>query len=149
MLRLFFRAARGFVSQAEIAIEAKLQLAFGILEQRVDDRALARSEGLEESHLASGFEGDDLANVIETLTHVLAKELGSEQITVNAIAPGPVATGLFLGDKSQEQVERIEKMIPLGRLGEPEDIAAAVSFLAGPDSHWISGQVIRANGGMN
>jgi 3-oxoacyl-[acyl-carrier protein] reductase len=86
---------------------------------------------------------------VEAMTRVLAKELGSKRITVNAIAPGPVATALFLGDKSEAQIEQITKLIPFGRLGEPEDIAAVVSFLAGPDSHWVSGQVIRANGAMN
>lgn len=85
---------------------------------------------------------------VEAMTHILAKELGSKKITVNAIAPGPVATPLFLDDKSDEQVAQISKLIPLGRLAEPEDIAAAVSFLSGVDSHWVSGQVLRANGGM-
>ncbi len=85
---------------------------------------------------------------VEALTHILAKELGPKKITVNAIAPGPVATPLFLDDKSDEQVAQITRLIPLGRLAEPEDIAAAVSFLAGPHSHWVSGQVLRANGGM-
>lgn len=85
---------------------------------------------------------------VEAMTHILAKELGPKRITVNAIAPGPVATKLFLDDKSEEQVAQVSKMIPLGRLGEPEDIAAAVAFLCGPDGHWINGQVIRANGGV-
>lgn len=84
---------------------------------------------------------------IEALTHILAKELGPKQITVNAIAPGPVATSLFLDDKTDEQIAAVTKMIPLGRLAEPEDIAAAVAMLLGPDSRWITGQVIRANGG--
>lgn len=85
---------------------------------------------------------------VEAMTHVLAKELGPKRITVNAIAPGPVGTKLFLDGKSEEQVAQVTKMIPLGRLGTPEDIAAAVAFLCGPDSHWINGQVIRANGGV-
>ncbi|MCQ8240022.1 SDR family oxidoreductase [Rhizosaccharibacter radicis] len=84
---------------------------------------------------------------VEALTHILAKELGSKNITVNAIAPGPVATKLFLDDKTEEQIAQVTKMIPLGRLAEPEDIAAAVAMLLGADSHWITGQVIRANGG--
>lgn len=84
---------------------------------------------------------------VEAMTHILAKELGPKGITVNAIAPGPVATKLFLDDKTDEQVAQVTKMIPLGRLAEPEDIAAAVAMLLGHDSHWITGQVIRANGG--
>jgi 3-oxoacyl-[acyl-carrier protein] reductase len=85
---------------------------------------------------------------VEAMTHILAKELGSKKITVNAIAPGPVATQLFLGDKSEEQVAQMTRMIPLGRLAEPVDIAAAVSFLVGPDGGWVNGQVLRANGGV-
>ena len=85
---------------------------------------------------------------VEAMSHVLAKELGKRGITVNVIAPGPVATKLFLGDKTEEQVEGVKRMIPLGRLGEPEDIARVISFLVGPDGGWVNGQVLRANGGM-
>ncbi len=85
---------------------------------------------------------------VEAMTHILAKELGKRGITVNAVAPGPVATELFLGDKSEDQVAAITKMIPLGRLGEPEDIARVVAFLVGPDGGWVNGQVLRANGGV-
>ena len=85
---------------------------------------------------------------VEAMTHILAKELGAKKITVNAIAPGPVATKLFLDDKTDEQIAQVTKMIPLGRLAEPDDIAAAVAMLLGPDSHWITGQIIRANGGV-
>ena len=69
-------------------------------------------------------------------------------MTVNAIAPGPTATDLFLKGKSPELIDRMAKMPPLERLGSPEDIAAAVSFLAGPDGGWINGQTLRANGGI-
>lgn len=85
---------------------------------------------------------------VETLTRILAKELRGRSITVNAVAPGPTATALFLDGKSPELIERMAKMNPLERLGTPEDIAAAVAFLAGPDGGWINGQVLRANGGM-
>lgn len=85
---------------------------------------------------------------IEAMTHILAKELGPREITVNAIAPGPVATKLFLKDKSDHEIAPIIGRTPLGRLGDPEDIARAVSFLAGTDGGWITGQVLRANGGL-
>ena len=84
---------------------------------------------------------------VEALTHILAKELGPRGITVNAVAPGPVATDLFLTGKSDEVVSAIERMNPFGRLGTPEDIARVVAFLAGPDGGWVNGQVIRTNGG--
>jgi 3-oxoacyl-[acyl-carrier protein] reductase len=85
---------------------------------------------------------------VETLTAVLSKELRGRSITVNAVAPGPIATDLFLNGKSPELIERMAKMNPLERLGTPEDIASAVAFLVGPDGAWINGQVLRANGGM-
>ncbi|WNG21061.1 SDR family oxidoreductase [Cystobacter fuscus] len=85
---------------------------------------------------------------VEALTSVLAKELRGRAITVNAIAPGPTATDLFLKGKPQEVVDRLAKAAPLERLGQPEDIARAVSFLAGPDGAWINGQTLRANGGI-
>ncbi|QDL93278.1 SDR family oxidoreductase [Paroceanicella profunda] len=85
---------------------------------------------------------------IELLTGVLSKELRGRSITVNAVAPGPTATALFLDGKSPELIDRMSKMNPLERLGTPEDIANAVAFLAGPDGGWINGQVLRANGGM-
>ena len=85
---------------------------------------------------------------IEALTSVLAKELRGRAITVNAIAPGPTATDLFLTGKSAELIEHYTRMAPLERLGTPEDIAAAVAFLASPDGGWINGQTLRANGGL-
>jgi 3-oxoacyl-[acyl-carrier protein] reductase len=85
---------------------------------------------------------------VEAFTHVFAKELRGRNITVNAVAPGPVATELFLHGKSEEQIQQFAKMPPLQRLGQPEDIANVVAFLVGPDAGWVNGQILRANGGL-
>jgi 3-oxoacyl-[acyl-carrier protein] reductase len=85
---------------------------------------------------------------VEGLVHVLANELRGRTVSVNVVAPGPVATELFLTGKSEEQIAELTKMPPLERLGTPEDIANVVSFLAGPNGGWINGQVLRANGGF-
>jgi 3-oxoacyl-[acyl-carrier protein] reductase len=85
---------------------------------------------------------------VEAMTAVMSKELRGRSITVNAVAPGPTATALFLDGKSAELIERTAKTNPLERLGTPEDIASSVAFLAGPDGGWINGQVLRANGGI-
>jgi 3-oxoacyl-[acyl-carrier protein] reductase len=87
-------------------------------------------------------------SAVETLTLIFAKELRGRNITVNAVAPGPTATDLFLTGKTEEQINHLAKMPPLERLGRPEDIAAVVSFLAGPDGDWVNGQTLRANGGI-
>lgn len=87
-------------------------------------------------------------SAIETMTAILSKEMRGRNITVNALAPGPTSTDLFLDGKSPELIERLAKMNPLERLGTPEDIAAVVAFLVGPDGAWVNGQVLRANGGM-
>ncbi|MBC8739414.1 SDR family oxidoreductase [Paraburkholderia sp. UCT31] len=85
---------------------------------------------------------------VEAFTRVFAKELRGRNITVNAVAPGPIATALFLEGKTDEQIETFAKMPPLQRLGEPEDVAGVVAFLVGPDAGWVNGQVLRANGGL-
>jgi 3-oxoacyl-[acyl-carrier protein] reductase len=85
---------------------------------------------------------------VEAMTHVLSKELRGRNITVNAVAPGPTATALFLNGKPQAVIDQLTKLAPLERLGQPQDIANTVSFLAGPDGAWINGQVLRANGGI-
>ena len=85
---------------------------------------------------------------VESLTQVFAKELRGRQITVNAIAPGPVATQLFLQGKTEEQIQAFSKMPPLERLGQPQDIARIVSFLVSTAADWVNGQVLRANGGL-
>ncbi|KXU94305.1 3-ketoacyl-ACP reductase [Caballeronia megalochromosomata] len=85
---------------------------------------------------------------VESFTHVFAKELRGRGITVNAVAPGPVATSLFLDGKTDEQIAAFSKMAPLERLGQPDDIASVVAFLVGADAGWVNGQVLRANGGI-
>jgi 3-oxoacyl-[acyl-carrier protein] reductase len=85
---------------------------------------------------------------IEAMTHVLAKELRGRNITVNAVAPGPTATALFLDGKPQAVIDQLTKLAPLERLGQPDDIANTIAMLVGPDGGWINGQVLRANGGI-
>lgn len=84
---------------------------------------------------------------VEGLVHVLANELRGRGITVNAVAPGPVATELFLDGKSEEQIAQLAKLAPLERLGQPQDIVGLVSFLAGPEGGWVNSQSVRINGG--
>lgn len=84
---------------------------------------------------------------IDGMTMILAREMRGRDITVNAVAPGPTATPLFLDGKPQEVVDHLKSMPPLERLGEPKDIAEAVAFLAGP-ARWVNGQVIYVNGGV-
>lgn len=85
---------------------------------------------------------------VESLTGILAKELRGRNITVNAVAPGPVATELLTAGRTPEVLAMFAKAAPLERLGQPDDIARVVSFLAGPEGAWINAQVIRANGGL-
>jgi 3-oxoacyl-[acyl-carrier protein] reductase len=84
---------------------------------------------------------------VDGITMVLAKELRGRDITVNAVAPGPTATALFLDGKDEQTIARMAAQPPLERLGTPDDIAEVVAFLAGP-ARWINGQVVYANGGI-
>jgi 3-oxoacyl-[acyl-carrier protein] reductase len=85
---------------------------------------------------------------VEVLGNILTKELRGRNVAVNTVAPGPVGTELFLEGKTPEQIDRMAKLNPFERLGQPDDIANVVAFLAGPDGAWINGQTLRANGGM-
>lgn len=85
---------------------------------------------------------------VEGLVHVLANELRGRNITVNAIAPGPTGTDLFLKGKGDDLIKELANLAPLERIGTPEDIAGVVSFLSGPDGGWVNAQVLRANGGF-
>jgi len=85
---------------------------------------------------------------VEAMTRSLAREIGSRNITVNAVAPGFIATDMTagLGDDAHA---KLTGQIPLGRLGQPEDVAAAVAFLASDAAGYITGQVLHVNGGMH
>lgn len=85
---------------------------------------------------------------VEAMTLILAREMRGRDVTVNAVAPGPTATPLFLNGKSEQLIGQIAKAAPLERLGAPEDIAESVAFLAGPGGRWVNGQVLYANGGI-
>jgi 3-oxoacyl-[acyl-carrier protein] reductase len=82
------------------------------------------------------------------MTHVVAKELAPRGITVNAVAPGPTETEMFLGGKSDELLRAIAAANPFGRFGQPPEIAAVVAFLASPEASWVNGQILRVNGGV-
>jgi 3-oxoacyl-[acyl-carrier protein] reductase len=84
---------------------------------------------------------------VESMTMILARELRGKDITVNAVAPGPTATPLFLDGKDEQTIDNLSKAAPLERLGTPEDIADTVTYLA-TSGRWINGQVIFSNGGL-
>lgn len=84
---------------------------------------------------------------VESITLIIARELRGKDITVNAVAPGPTATELFLTGKDEATIEKLSQAVPLQRLGQPDDIAETVAFLAGP-ARWVNGQVIFTNGGL-
>jgi 3-oxoacyl-[acyl-carrier protein] reductase len=85
---------------------------------------------------------------VEAMTFILAHELRGRDITVNAVAPGPTATEMFLEGKDEELIARFANAVPMQRLGTPADIAPVVSFLVSLEGHWINGQTIRVNGGI-
>jgi 3-oxoacyl-[acyl-carrier protein] reductase len=85
---------------------------------------------------------------VEQLTRVFSKEVGNRGINVNSVSPGPTNTALFTEGKSEEVINRLAALSAFNRIGEPEDIARVVVFLAGDDAKWISAQNIGVNGGM-
>ncbi|KAL0958008.1 hypothetical protein HGRIS_000182 [Hohenbuehelia grisea] len=85
---------------------------------------------------------------IEQVSRVLAKDLGARGLTVNTVSPGPVDTTLFRAGKPEHVIKFIAGQNPNNRLGQPEDIAPTVAFLASPAAQWVNGQNIRVNGGF-
>ena len=148
-----FPIASGDVAQFDKVIATNLRSAFLILSQAAQHIAEGgRIVAFSSSVVAKAFPtyGAYIASKAGTegLVHVLANELAGKQVTVNAVAPGPVNTELFTKGKSPQQIEEAKKTNPMGRLGEPEDIARVISFLVGPEGGWINSQVIRPNGGF-
>ncbi|GAA3945725.1 SDR family oxidoreductase [Chitinophaga oryziterrae] len=85
---------------------------------------------------------------VEQLTRVFSKEVGARGINVNSVSPGPTNTELFTKGKPQEAIDRLAALSPFNRIGEPEDIAQIVLFLASDEAKWINAQNIGSNGGM-
>jgi 3-oxoacyl-[acyl-carrier protein] reductase len=148
-----FQISGGDVATFDKVIATNLRGAFLVLAQaaqHVTDGG--RIVAFSSSALAKSFPGYGayIASKagVEGLVHVLANELRGRNISVNAVAPGPVGTDLFLQGKNAEQIDSFKRMSPLERLGMPEDIANLVSFLAGADGGWINSQILRANGGF-
>ena len=148
-----FRIADGDVAAFDKVIATNLRGTFLIFAQSAQHVANGgRIMAFSSSVLAKSFPGYAAYIAakagVEGMVHVLANELRGRNVSVNAVAPGPVGTELFLKGKSESQIEELRKMAPLERLGTPEDIANVVSFLAGPEGGWINSQVLRANGGF-
>ncbi|KAL8820316.1 MAG: hypothetical protein Q9191_007541 [Dirinaria sp. TL-2023a] len=85
---------------------------------------------------------------IEQMVRVMSKDLGRKGICVNAVSPGPTGTELFLRNQNEQTIKMLSSMNPVGRIGEPEEVADGIAFLCGNDSRWVLGQNLRINGGM-
>jgi 3-oxoacyl-[acyl-carrier protein] reductase len=145
--------AKGDVETFDKVIATNLRGTFLVLSQAAQHVAEGgRIIAFSSSVLAKSFPtyGPYIASKagVEGLVPVLANELRGRNITVNAVAPGPTGTDLFLNGKTSEQIAQLSRLAPLERLGQPEDISNVVSFLAGPDGGWVNAQALRANGGF-
>lgn len=148
-----FPIASGDVESFDKVISTNLRGTFLVLSQSARHMTSGgRIMAFSSSVLAKSFPnyGAYIASKagVEGLVRVLANELRGRNITVNAVAPGPTGTDLFLSGKGEDLIKELANLAPLERLGTPEDIAGIVSFLAGPDGGWVNAQVLRANGGF-
>jgi 3-oxoacyl-[acyl-carrier protein] reductase len=148
-----FPIAGGDVESFDKVISTNLRGTFLVLSQAAQRMTSGgRIVAFSSSVLAKSFPnyGAYIASKagVEGLVHVLANELRGRNITVNAVAPGPTGTDLFLKGKNEALIKELANLAPLERLGTPEDIAGVVSFLVGPDGGWVNAQVLRANGGF-
>jgi 3-oxoacyl-[acyl-carrier protein] reductase len=148
-----FPISSGDVDSFDKVIATNLRGTFLVLSQAAKHMSSgARIMAFSSSVLAKSFPnyGAYIASKagVEGLVRVLANELRGRNITVNAIAPGPTGTDLFLKGKGEDLIKELANLAPLERIGTPEDIAGVVSFLAGPDGGWVNAQVVRANGGF-
>jgi 3-oxoacyl-[acyl-carrier protein] reductase len=107
--------------------------------------SVASESGIPGSAVYSGTKG-----AVDSITRVLAKELGSKKIRVNAVNPGPVVTEGFksAGFEGGDFEKQMVADTPLGRVGQPDDIATVVSFLASDDARWVTGSLLQAAGGL-
>jgi 3-oxoacyl-[acyl-carrier protein] reductase len=148
-----FPISSGDVESFDKVISTNLRGTFLVLSQAAQNLSSgARIMAFSSSVVAKSFPnyGAYIASKagVEALVHVLANELRGRNITVNAVAPGPTGTDLFLNGKGENLIKELANLAPLERLGTPEDIAGVVSFLSGPDGGWVNAQVLRANGGF-
>jgi NAD(P)-dependent dehydrogenase (short-subunit alcohol dehydrogenase family) len=136
--------AKETVADAEAKGARTIAISAGV----ADEGAVAKLFDAAE-HTFGGVDVVVNAAAVEAMTFILAHELRGRDVTANAVAPGPTATDMFLEGKDEELLRRLASAVPLERLGTPADTATVVAFLASPAGHWINGQTIRVNGGVN
>ncbi|MGI5217971.1 SDR family oxidoreductase [Nocardia sp. CA-290969] len=144
--------AQGTDAEFDLMFAANAKSTFALLREaanRLPDggRIVVISSGVTHTHRpGSGLYGAAKA-AGEHLVRVLARELAPREITVNSVLPGAVRTEAPAASGIAGQLDRIAESIPLGRLGEPEDIADIVAFLTSRDARWITGAAVPAGGG--